>query len=324
MKKNIRFRRFIPLLLCITMVISFLPALVSALPATSMSIRFRIEGISQNFYDQTLVVPYTTPTLSVQTALAYLDTMAPDVAITGVASGFISDVNGDASGTFGGWDGWLFLLNSAAPSTGIDTTLLNDGDTVILYYGDPFEAVGFQYPDVDSSKISSGILKFTSKDTTFAADMTSTVTTNPIAGATVTWYYGGATAAYVTDANGEAVIPEGQRAAGDHRIQIEKYGTAAVSGKYLPLVLRLSQNALVTMSADSTSSTGSSSSSASSSSSGNSSLSNGSSSSVASGNPPAGDSSMALPVIAVVLSLAAIAIFMIRKNRKPENKDSLN
>ena len=316
MKKTTTFHRMIALFLSIALVSILIPSIVSATPGTYMSIRVRIEGIAQIFYDGTISVPYATPTLSVQTALAYLDIQTADVTITGVASGFISDVNGDASGTFGGWDGWLFRVNNVEPSSGIDTALLNSGDTILLYYGGPYD-FGMQYPDVDSSRIGSGILKFTSQDTTYAPGPITT--TNPIVGATVTWYYGGGTTAtYMTDANGEVVIPEGQRTVGDHHIQIEQYGNTAVSDKYLPLVLRLPADTLVTVTAVSSSSSSSSSSSASSSSSSS------SSESGSSGNPHMGDSSMALPVAGAILSLAVIAIFMRRKNIKSENKDSLN
>lgn len=306
MKKNKRINRLIPLLLSIALVISLMPAVVSALPSASMSIKFRIEGISQNLYEQTLVIPYSTPTLTVQAALAYLDTETAGLTLTGVATGFISDINGDASGTFGGWDGWLFMVNSIESPSGIDSTLLNDGDTVLLYYGDPYGTLGMQYPQVDSSRIgSSGILRFTSLDTSYATGSPVT-TTNPVVGATVTWYYDSSSASYTTDANGEIVVPVSQRTAGDHRLQIEKYDTTAVSGKYLPLLLRLSSSAKVTVAAAPSSSDSSSSATS-------------SSSSSTSGNPPNGDSSMVLPVIGFILSLSVIAILIKRKRQNNAN-----
>ncbi len=303
--KNNTIRRIAALLLSAVLMTSLLPSFVSAGTTSSMNVSIRIEGISGNLYDQTLSIPFDTPTLSVQAALAYADNQSADIAITGLATvptPYVTAVNGETAATFGPNDGWLFMVNSVSPSVGMDGYVLHNGDAIVLYYGDPF-AVGIQYPEMDASKVNTGILKFTSQDTTYDKAYIPTITTNPVVGATVTWYCGSTAATFTTDANGEIIIPQAQLTAGSHRVQIEKYGTTAVSGKYLPIVLRLSKNASVTVTSDSSSSSSSGS------------VSPGSSGtpSGGSGNVPTGDSSAALLALGLILSLAALAVLFKRK-----------
>lgn len=282
------------LLAAVIMTIS-IPSFVLAIPTLPMNISIRIEGISANLYNQTIAIPYG-GTLTVKGALEYLDSVSEDITIGGLSTGFINDINGDASGTFGGWDGWLYSVNSVEASVGIDAFVLKEGDSILLYYGDPYGA-GMQFPQVDASNIGTGILRFTSQDTTFDASWNPIVTTNPVAGATVTWYYGSTSATYTTNANGEVTILAEQLTSGEHRVQIEKYGANASSGKYLPLVLRLSTTASVTVPVASSSNTSSS-------------------QQTGSDNAQTGDNSLALPVLFLVLSFSAIVILLAARRRQ--------
>jgi len=221
------------------------PAAVSANEPTVVNVYLRIEGISENLYYGEVQVPCE-GTLSVKDALAYADAQSDSLVIEGLDSGFVSAIGGDVSGTFGGWDGWLFTVNGEEATVGIAECLLSDGDSVLLYYGDPY-GVGMQFPQADTSRLGDGILKFTSKDTTFDENWEPVVTVNPVAGATVRFYSGEDYSEYITDQNGEASIPASLLTPGEHRVQVEKYGDTAVSGKYLPLVLRLAPDFTVTV-----------------------------------------------------------------------------
>jgi len=216
---------------------AFAPQAALAGEVTTKSVSLRIEGISENLYYDTVQVPYE-DTLSVREALAYIDAQSDSIVIEGLDGGFVSAVNGDASGTFGGWDGWLFTVNGEEALVGIAECLLNDGDSVLLYYGDPY-GVGMQFPRADASRLGDGILRFTSEDTTFDENWEPVVTVNPVVGASARFYSGDSFTEYTTDQNGELTIPAALLTPGAHRVQIEKYGDTAVSGKYLPLVLRL-------------------------------------------------------------------------------------
>ncbi|MGI6169974.1 MAG: PQQ-binding-like beta-propeller repeat protein [Christensenellales bacterium] len=233
-------KRIVSFLIAICMLLMLMPGL-TALAEATMSITLRIEGISETLYYETRDIPYA-GTLTVQQALVYLDSQEDSLTIVGADSGYVTAVNGEAAGTFGGFDGWMYQVNGAEATTGIDAAYLNAGDTILLYYGDPFN-VGMQFPQVDASRLNSdGILKFTSQDTTYDSEWNPTVTTNPIVGATVTWYdtAGDVCATYVTDANGEVVIEQPCLTVGSHRIQIEKYEETA--GQQLPVVARLASD----------------------------------------------------------------------------------
>ncbi len=117
--------------------------------------------------------------------------------------------------------------------TGIDGTILNDGDTVLLYYGDPY-GIGMQYPLVDTSNLQNGLIRFTSIDSSYDENYSATVTENPVIGASVTWYYNDSSETYITDDKGEIKIKEEQLTQGNHQIQISKSNNTGI-----PLVLRL-------------------------------------------------------------------------------------
>lgn len=240
MKRQIvknKIRKSTALFLSLMISMLLLPSLVFAIPSSStMNITICVEGISQTLYFQTLDIPYS-GTLNVKGALEYADNNSEDLSITGLATDFITSVNGENGSTFGGYDGWLYLVNGLDTNQGISGYTLATGDIVTLYYGDPF-GQGMQIPRIDESRLSSGILKFTSNDTTYDDDWNPTVTTNPVSGATVSWFNNLTHTNFITNASGEITIPLELLTLGIHRIQIGKYGTTAVSGKYLPLVLR--------------------------------------------------------------------------------------
>ncbi len=197
----------------------------------TMSIEITIEGIEQNLLKTTIDIPYE-DTLTMQNALAYLDEQEAEITMTGVDSAYITNINGEAAGSFGGWDGWLYKVNGQDPIVGIDSLELSDGDSLVLYYGDPF-GVGMQFPAADTSDIQNGIITFTSADTTFDESYNAVVTVNPVVGATVSWWNGDTITEYVTDDNGTITVAADQLTEGAHAVQITKTGDTK-----LPLVLR--------------------------------------------------------------------------------------
>lgn len=225
-------------ILCSTLAASFAIGAISisafAETEKTMSVTLRIEGINQNLYYDTVDVPYISDNLTVQNALKYIDDQNDSIAITDLDSGWITTVNDDTQGAFGGWDGWLYTVNGISPSDTIDGYNLSDGDNIVLYYGDPY-GVGMQYPVADESRISEGILTFKSEDTTYDADYNPSVSVNPVSGATVTWNCDGDFVEYVTDENGSIKIDSKYLTEGSHSVAINK-----VSDNGIPLVLRLS------------------------------------------------------------------------------------
>ncbi len=230
----------------LTLALATAPLYVSALD--EMSVTVRIEGVSENLYYDTLSVPCDMDGLTVQDVLTYIDERNESLTITGADTGYISEVNGDKAGKFGGWDGWLYAVNGVVPSVSISDYVLSENDSIVLYYGDPY-GVGMQYPSVDVSKLTNGILTFTSEDTVYDENYNASVVVNPVTDMTVEWFYTPKNSeeilsvTYITDKNGQIEIDKDYLTVGEHTIRVEKYNENG-----LPLVLRLPQDYVVTVS----------------------------------------------------------------------------
>lgn len=158
---------------------------------------------------------------------------------------YISSVNGEAAGAFGGYDGWLFTVNGEDPGVGISSVEINDGDIVVIYYADTFEA-GFQFPEAKLERLDEGIIRFVSRDTVYDENYEASVVVNPVADMNVKWYVSdGEYREFKTDENGEAVLDKELLTEGAHRVSFDKY---AENG--LPLVLRSTSDYTVTVEKD--------------------------------------------------------------------------
>jgi len=216
---------------------------ISFVSAEELSVNVRIEGISQNLFYGDVSVTFTDE-LTVKDVLVFIDENYEEITITGAQDNFVTSVNSDSSGTFGGFDGWYYMVDSQAPAVGIGDFVLTGGEKIVLYYADGVT----QIPITDLSRLSEGVIKFTSDDTTYDENWNATVTNNPVTGATVTWGSGENQVSYTTDANGEITIASEYLAPGTYRLQIEKYDDNDVDGKFLPLVLRFPDDYTVVIS----------------------------------------------------------------------------
>lgn len=221
-----------------------LSAALFILPASAeegtITFSLRIEGITSNLFYKTVTVPSDgTPTL--QEALLEVEKAEEGLTFTGLDTAYITAINGEEAGTYGGYDGWMYRVNNLEPSVGIDQYELKAEDSVVLYYGDPFGA-GMQYPEADLSKIAEGVIRFTSQDTTYDANYNPSTQTNPVKDATVVWKAGEESATYTTDDNGEIKIDAALLTPGQHSLSISKVGE-----DNLPLVLRLAPDFTVTV-----------------------------------------------------------------------------
>lgn len=172
----------------------------------------RIEGNSSCIFEGELTFREGE---TLQNVLLAFDEANENVTFKGTADSYISEINGEASGKFGGWDGWLFLLNGKMSEVGISDVRLKKGDSVVFFYGDPYGANGFLFPEYS---VSEGKITFTADG-------------KPIEGLTVTLNG----KEYLTDAAGSVSC-----AAGKYTLQIGKYAESGLS-----LVLRLPENTSV-------------------------------------------------------------------------------
>ncbi|MBO4277842.1 MAG: DUF4430 domain-containing protein [Clostridia bacterium] len=199
-------------------------------------VTLRVEGTDDNLFfgevEFSEINTYVTVAYVINKAAADSESLT----VVGADAGYITEVNGLAAGKYGGWDGWLYLLNGEDPGKGVNDCEVKDGDSIVLYYGDPF-GVGMQYPETDLSKISENEIKIFSNDTVYDENYNASVVVNPVAGATVKI----GDREYTTDENGIIKL-DGTQNAGTYAITIEK---TAENG--CPLVLRFAPGTEITI-----------------------------------------------------------------------------
>ena len=172
----------------------------------------RIEGNSSCIFEGELTFSEGE---TLQNVLLAFDDANENITFKGTADSYISEINGEASGKFGGWDGWLFLLNGKMSDVGISDVRHKKGDSVVFFYGDPYGANGFLFPEYS---VSEGKITFTADG-------------KPIEGLKVTLNG----TEHLTDSTGSVSC-----AAGKYTLQIAKYAESGLS-----LVLRLPEDTLV-------------------------------------------------------------------------------
>lgn len=194
---------------------------------SNASVSVRIEGAEQTLFNGVVEMALTEES-KVSDVLVYLDKQSEDITITGAESGYITKVNDEESGKFGGWDGWYYAVNDTVPDVGMKDFNISDGDSIVLYYGD----YPCQYPRISTTQFYKGILKFESYDTSYDENWNPTYAWMPITGATVT--VGDST--YTTDENGK-IYADTTKLFGSTKIQIEKKSTSGA-----PAVCRLAND----------------------------------------------------------------------------------
>ena len=129
---------------------------------------------------------------------------------------YIKSINLETAGKFGGWDGWLAVLNGAELSGSADTVSLSEGDDILLYYG--MFAPGTLLPSYTLSTTAftqNSPFSVTVTGTYFDYESSQNLTV-PIVGATVE--VGGIK--YVTNESGVATVTP--MVAGTHTVKIYK------------------------------------------------------------------------------------------------------
>ena len=199
------------------------------------TVTVRIEGKSETyFYGQV-----TTTAGNVADLMKEVSEKNDSVTVcmeTGDYGSYITQINDDKAGTVepAYYDGWSDMINGESPMVGIDAQEINDGDVIVFYYSDEFGSHGFARPVADTSKLSDGIIKFT----TDGYDESYNPVTLPVEGATVTWDK----TEYTTDKDGQITIAKAELTVGEHSVQISK---TAEDG--MPLVLRFADDYKITV-----------------------------------------------------------------------------
>ncbi len=95
----------------------------------------RVEGITANILDTDVTTKGYDLNL-VDAIKAALDKNSiPYIIEAGEYGAYIKSINSETAGKFGGWDGWLVVLNGQSLSASADTVSLTENDEILLYYG---------------------------------------------------------------------------------------------------------------------------------------------------------------------------------------------
>lgn len=205
----------------------------------SKQISLRVEGIDGTILEET---SYRTEAPSVYEAVYEIlqDYNIPlEVAETSSVK-YIFSINGEEAGTFGGYDGWLYMVNNEIPDEAMDARPIYDGDEIVLYYGE--YPPGTYVPTVELSQ------ETVEAGTGFTVTVTSTyydwdqMTEVTVSLKDVEINLSGET--YYTDDNGEAVITV-PMVPGDYSLKI-----SLDRDDSFPLIVRTTKNITVTEAAE--------------------------------------------------------------------------
>lgn len=207
-------KKIISISLAVLMLISC--CVVAANAASVLKYTLRIEGVKDTLYYGDWTQESTGDddiVCSVADALKTVnDSPECKITVTGLDTGYVSEINGEKAGQFGGYDGWYYSVNGEVPSVGMADYKLKNGDNVVVYYGD----YPCQIPVLDDSESASGILKVKSYDTDWSTGEAVSAWA-PVVGAKL--YVDGDE--YKTDKDGIVKLTE--EYSGNCDIQIEKY-----------------------------------------------------------------------------------------------------
>lgn len=199
-----------------------------------LQVALRVEGVDGNIYYETINVSDSDGDITAADALVFADKQSDKLEIKGAETGYITEVNGETAGKFGGYDGWYYSVNGEVPSVGVNDYKLSENDSLTLYYG------GFpcQIPYAVTDKLESdGVIAFKSNDVEYDENWNAKNVTNPVTDASVT--VGSET--FTTDKNGEIKL-DLDKLSGELSVQIDKKDASGA-----PAVLRFAPDFTVTL-----------------------------------------------------------------------------
>jgi prenyltransferase beta subunit len=130
---------------------------------------------------------------------------------------YVSAINNESAGTFGGYDGWLYAVNNTEGSVSMDSCSIKNGDDIAVYYGGYSPQTLIPRISLSTAEVETGSnFKVKINATYFDWDTNNNVTVN-VTGAAINI----SDKKYTTDDNGEAVITAPE-AAGSYTLEISQ------------------------------------------------------------------------------------------------------
>lgn len=226
-----KIRKIILFTLMVLIVSAFISPFAMAKNSNTITVSLRIEGIEKSIYYNKAVNIAVGSTVEDMIKKVNDSDGAPEIIVTNSSYGaYVSEIDGLAEFDYGEMSGWNYRINDVEPSFGISLCKLNDRDSIVYFYGDPYGA-GMQYPQTDFSKLfSNGIIRFYSIDTTYDEWWIPRSMVKPVAGAKVTFRWD----TYITNDNGEIRVTDKTGLSGFRSLKIERYDET----NGIPTVLR--------------------------------------------------------------------------------------
>lgn len=99
-------------------------------------VNVRVEGIEKNILHEDVLLSSDKEETALDVLKKVLDKNKIEYEIqSGSFGDFIKNINGDESGKFGGYDGWLYLVNGEMAPVGVGEYKVLPGDELVIYYG---------------------------------------------------------------------------------------------------------------------------------------------------------------------------------------------
>lgn len=176
-------KKLISITLAVIMLLSCAVIAVNASSTAVVSVR--IEGSEKTLLDTKTNIEISDNNGNLPTVadvLKIVDSKNDSISIEGIDNNYITAVNDEKSGKFGGYDGWYYAVDDAPAEVGIGDYTINKDTKIVLYYGD----FPCQYPVMDYSEWKDGIFAVKSFDATYDEEWNAVYSWTPVTGATLT------------------------------------------------------------------------------------------------------------------------------------------
>ncbi len=209
-------KRSIIITIIAALLVGVIAVTASAVEPTDGVVSFRIEGAQEYIYYDTEMTVTASDAMTLYDVIQSCPGVVNIVTSDGETSRRVTAVGSQTQTRTGKW---LLRVNGQAVDTNLDATTVQNGDEIVLYYGN---TTGMQYPVAELDRMmSQGIVRFVSPDERTGGVL-------PVADATVVW--DGMT--YKTNENGEIII-DSTGVGVDHTVQIDRCDASGI-----PTVLR--------------------------------------------------------------------------------------